>query len=88
MMSTAIKTKAAQVKPCPTAPPVTVNAERMSGQAVIAISRVPVTAILDHVNRETFQRDFPSITEDELERAVDYLKELAEDGRLGELVSD
>lgn len=70
-----------------TSPAITVNPERVSGQSVIGISRIPVAAILDHVNRTTFQRDFPTIKPEELENAIEYLKELAEDGLLGERVT-
>ena len=85
-MSTATKNQLSVVTAEHPLPAITVNAERVSGQAVIGISRIPVSAILDHVNRTTFQRDFPVITPDELENAIEYLKEMAEDGLLGERV--
>lgn len=70
------------------APPISVNAERMSGQAVIGLSRVPVTALLDHIDMTAFLRDFPSVSPAQAQSAIEYLKELAEDGKLGEPVRD
>lgn len=70
------------------APPISVNVERMSGQAVIGLSRVPVTALLDHIDVTAFLRDFPSVSAAQTHSAIEYLKELAEDGKLGERVRD
>jgi uncharacterized protein (DUF433 family) len=68
----------------PPTPPVSVNPARMSGQAVIGTSRVPVGILLDYVDREALQRDFPSLDAELIERAIQYLKEKGEDGALGE----
>ncbi|MBI1762111.1 MAG: DUF433 domain-containing protein [Acidobacteria bacterium] len=70
------------------APPISINPERLSGQAVIGLSRVPVAALLDHLDVATFLRDFPSVSQTQVESAIEYLKELAEDGKLGERVDD
>jgi uncharacterized protein (DUF433 family) len=59
----------------------------MSGQSVIGTSRVPVGVLLDYVDREALQRDFPSISDDTLESAIRYLKELGEEGALGEPIN-
>ncbi len=64
-------------------PPISVNPERMSGQSVIGTSRVPMGVLLDYVDREALQNDFPSLSAEALESAIQYLKELGEDGALG-----
>ena len=73
-----------------TAPPITSNAERMSGAPVIALSRVPVAAILDVIaeggNIDDFLRGFPSISRPEAIAALDRLKEALEDGLIAETV--
>lgn len=70
-----------------TTPPVSVNPARMSGQSVIATSRVPVGVLLDYVYREALRRDFSSLSADALESAIQFLKELGEEGALGEPVN-
>ena len=67
-------------------PPVSVNPARMSGQSVIGTSRVPIGVLLDYIDREALRRDFPSLTPELVERAIQYLKEKGEDGALGEPV--
>ena len=67
--------------------PVTINPQRLSGQAVVAASRVPLTALLDHIDIQAFCEDFDTITPEQAQAAIDYLKELAEDGALGESVT-
>jgi uncharacterized protein (DUF433 family) len=69
------------------ASPVTVNPERLGGQAVVAASRVPLTALLDHIDIRAFCDDFDTITPEQAQAAIDYLKELAEDGALGDRVA-
>jgi uncharacterized protein (DUF433 family) len=85
-MSMLAKTKSA-TRHNRTTPPVSVNPARMSGQSVIGTSRVPVGVLLDYVDREALQRDFPSISDDTLESAIRYLKELGEEGALGEPIN-
>lgn len=68
-------------------PPISVNPERLSGQSVIGTSRVPVGVLLDYVDRTTLQRDFPSLSAEMIESAIQYLKELGEDGALGEQIN-
>ena len=41
------------------APPISINPERLSGQAVIGLSRVPVAALLDHLDVAAFCGIFP-----------------------------
>ncbi|MGH9840858.1 MAG: DUF433 domain-containing protein [Blastocatellia bacterium] len=71
-----------------TAPPITSNPERMSGAPVIALSRVPVAAILDVIaeggNLDDFLRGFPSISRQEAIAALDRLKEALEEGAIAE----
>ena len=86
-MTTAIKNNLVAVRQTRMAPPITVNPQRLSGQSVIATSRVPLTALLDHVNVAAFCADFDTITPEQVQAAIDYLKELAEDGTLGEGVN-
>ena len=69
------------------APAITTNPERMSGQSVIAIHRIQLGILLDYVDRVELRQDFPSLTLEEIENAIQYLKELGEDGRLGEPVN-
>ncbi len=73
-----------------TAPPITSNPERMGGTPVIALSRVPVAAILDVIaeggNLDDFLRGFPSISRQEAIAALDRLKEALEDGLIAETV--
>ncbi len=69
-----------------TTPPISVNPARMSGQSVIGTSRVPVGVLLDYVDREALRRDFPSISAETLESAIRFMKELGEEGALGEPV--
>lgn len=84
-MSTLTRTKTA-ARHNHTMPPISVNPARMSGQSVIGTSRVPVGVLLDYVDREALRRDFPSISADALESAIQFLKEMGEDGALGEPV--
>jgi uncharacterized protein (DUF433 family) len=86
-MTTAIKNKLVTAQESHVIPPITVNPRRLSGQAVIATSRVPLTALLDHINVAAFCDDFDTITPEQAQAAIDYLKELAEDGTLGEAVN-
>lgn len=79
-MSAATQTK-------PVTPPISVNPARLSGQSVIGTSRVPVGVLLDYIDREALRSDFPSISDDALESAIKFLKELGEDGALGERVN-
>lgn len=73
-------------------PAVTANPERLSGAAVIGLSRVPLSALLDNFaegkDLGRFLESFPSVSRDECIAALDYLKELAEAGVLAEQVSD
>ena len=73
-----------------TAPPITRNPERMGGTPVIALSRVPVAAILDVIaeggNLDDFLRGFSSISRQEAIAALDMLKEALEDGLIAETV--
>ena len=85
-MSTLTKTKPA-TRRNRTTPPISVNPARMSGQSVIGTSRVPVGVLLDYVDREALRRDFPSLSAETLESAIQFLKELGEDGALGEPVN-
>ncbi len=78
--------KAAPLQPT-TPPPISVNPARLSGQSVIGTSRVPMGVLLDYVDREALRRDFPSLSAETLESAIQYLKELGEDGMLGEPVN-
>ena len=71
----------------PASPPVSVNPERLSGQSVIGTSRVPMGVLLDYVDRESLQRDFPSLNAEAIESAIQYLKEMGEDGALGEPIN-
>lgn len=86
-MTTAIKNQLVIVPETRVTPPITVNPQRLSGQAVIATSRVPLTALLDHINVAAFCDDFDTITPEQAQAAIDYLKELAEDGTLGAAVN-
>ncbi len=70
-----------------TTPPISINPARMSGQSVIGTSRVPVGVLLDYIDREALRRDFPSLSDDALENAIQYLKELGEEGALGEPIN-
>lgn len=85
-MSTQTRTKS-DIRRKHTAPPISVNPARMSGQSVIGTSRVPVGVLLDYVDREALQRDFPSLSAEALESAIRFLKELGEEGALGEPVN-
>lgn len=87
-MSLATKPRNITTTRRPKTPAVSRNPERLSGQAVIGLSRVPVTALLDHIDVDAFLRDFPSLSLEQVENAIEYLKELAEDGKLGERVHD
>lgn len=86
VMSTQTRTKPA-TRRNRTPPPITVNPARISGQSVIGTSRVPVGVLLDYIDREALQRDFPSISAETLESAIRFLKELSEDGAFGEPVN-
>jgi uncharacterized protein (DUF433 family) len=68
-------------------PPITVNPRRMSGQSVIGIHRVSLAALLDHVDVQAFCAAYDTIDEEEAQAAIDYLKDLAEAGALGEGVN-
>ena len=68
-------------------PAVTVNPKRMSGQSVIGIHRVSLAALLDHIDVQAFCEAYDTINDKEAQAAIDYLKELAEDGKLGEGVN-
>jgi uncharacterized protein (DUF433 family) len=70
-----------------TAPPISVNPARLSGRSVIGTSRVPVGVLLDYVDREALRRDFPSLSAEALESAIQCLKELGEEGALGERIN-
>ncbi len=87
-MSTAtlLQTKPVSVH-SPASPPISVNPERMSGQSVIGTSRVPMGVLLDYIDREALQRDFPSLNAETIESAIEYLKEMGEDGALGEPIN-
>lgn len=85
-MSTLTKTKPDKRRNR-TPPSISVNPARMSGQSVIGTSRVPVGVLLDYVDREALRRDFPSISADTLESAIQLLKEMSEDGALGEPIN-
>lgn len=69
---------------------ITCDPERLSGAAVIGMSRVPVSALLDNFaeghDLERFLKSFPSVTHEECVAALDYLKELMEAGKLPELL--
>jgi uncharacterized protein (DUF433 family) len=71
-------------------PPITTNPERMGGTPVIALSRVPVAAMLDVIaeggNLDDFLRGFPSVNRQEAIAALDRLKEALEDGLIAESV--
>lgn len=73
-----------------TAPPITSNPDRMGGTPVIALSRVPVAAILDVIaeggNLDDFLRGFPSVSRQEAIAALDRLNEALEDGLIAEAV--
>ena len=71
----------------PASPPISVNPERMSGQSVIGTSRVPMGVLLDCIDREALQHDFPSLNAEAVEGAIQYLKEMGEDGALGEPIN-
>ncbi len=70
---------------------VTSNPARMSGAAVIGVSRVPVSALLDNFaeghDLDRFLQSFHSVTREECIAALDYLKELLDEGALAETVS-
>ena len=67
-------------------PAITINLERMSGQSVIGIHRVSVAALLDYVDVKAFVQDYDTISQEAAQAAIDSLKEMAEDGLLGEVV--
>lgn len=66
---------------------ITTNPERMSGQSVIGTHRIQVGVLFDYIDREALRKDFPSLTKEEIEQAVEYLKEMGEEGALGEQVT-
>ena len=68
-------------------PAITNNPERMSGQSVIGIHRVSVAALLDYVDIKAFSNDYDTISEGESQAVIDLLKDMAEDGLLGETVA-
>jgi uncharacterized protein (DUF433 family) len=68
-------------------PAITTNQERMGGQSVIGTHRIQIGVLLDYIDLAALQEDFPSLTTEEIEQAIQYLKELGEDGRLGEPVN-
>lgn len=86
-MSIATQSKPVAASVSGAAPAITVNPERLSGQSVIATSRVPVGVILDYVDRVALRQDFPSISEEQLASAIQQMKEWAEDGLLGARVN-
>lgn len=73
-----------------TAPPITINPERMSGAPVIGLSRVPVATLLDYLATDhtlsDFLASFPGIERERAVAALDRIKEVLEEGGLGERV--
>ncbi|MFN0112019.1 MAG: DUF433 domain-containing protein [Blastocatellia bacterium] len=69
------------------APAITVNPERLGGAAVIGLSRVPVTALLDYLacgdTLDDFLKDFPSVDREKAIGVLDAIKDAVEDGLLG-----
>ncbi len=68
-------------------PAISNNPERLSGQSVIGIHRVSIAALLDYVDVKAFTSDYDTISQDEAQAAIDLLKDMAEDGLLGEPVA-
>jgi uncharacterized protein (DUF433 family) len=73
------------------APPITTNPERLGGTPVIALTRVPVSALLDYFatghSLDEFLQQFPTVSREQAVAALDHLKEaLEENGSLAERV--
>jgi uncharacterized protein (DUF433 family) len=68
------------------APPITTNPERLGGTAVIGLSRVPVTTLIDYVmagdGLDEFLDDFPAVSREEALAALEKIKEALDEGWL------
>lgn len=71
-----------------TSPPITKNADRMSGTPVIGLSRVPVSTMLDHFamgyTLDEFLEQFPSVDREKAIAALDIIKDAIDEGALAE----
>lgn len=77
--------------PLPAArPPITTNPEKLGGTPTIAGTRLPVTALFDHLargyNLEQFLEEFDGITQAQLEAVLFKIKETLATGWLAERV--
>jgi uncharacterized protein (DUF433 family) len=73
-----------------TAPPITSNPERMGGTPVIGLSRVPVATLLDCLadgeSLGEFVENYPSVSREEVVKALDRLKQALTEGLIAEAV--
>ena len=77
--------------PLPAArPPITTNPEKLGGTPTIAGTRLPVTALLDHLvrgyNLDQFLEEFDGVTRAQLEAVLLKIKETLATGWLAERV--
>lgn len=72
----------------PNLPAITINPERLGGTPTIAGTRMPVSALLDHLSGGHTIKDFleafsGDLTEGDCEAVLDQIKEALEDGLIG-----
>ena len=70
--------------------PITTNPEKLGGTPTIAGTRLPVTALLDHLARgydiDEFLEEFDGVTRSQIEAVLLKIKESLADGWLAEQV--
>ena len=75
-----------------TAPPITVNPERMSGAPVIGIQRMPVATLLDYLiegySVEQFLDAFPGTDQEHVIAALQKIRDGFEEGILTDLLAE
>jgi uncharacterized protein (DUF433 family) len=73
------------------APPITTNPERMGGAPVIGIERLPVTTLLDYLLDNYTVAQFCQVfgcAPEQVERALQTIRDAFEDGRLTALLAE
>lgn len=75
-----------------TAPPITVNPNRMSGAPVIGIQRMPVTTLLDYLmdgySIDEFVAEFPGTEREKVVAAIGKIREAFDEGVMTDLVAE
>jgi uncharacterized protein (DUF433 family) len=92
-MSEPLEEKLARLKElAKTAPPITINPQRMSGAPVIGIQRMPVTTLFDYLmdgySVDQFLEAFPGTDRDKVMAALQKIRDAFDEGLLSEVLAE